>query len=292
MIISTRENEYYVIRTLEGKPDRYICRDGRKNSSLRYSILRLPITEVNGDMIRYLMSQVKNEDFQEFIDYTTDSDYLYVIMGGKLGMTFQSVIEQGDLTFKEKLTLALNCLEHIFTSDFPSYFIHSALCEGTFRITKALDVRFQFDLKDFQQFSSFGVKQAAYDIGVTFENLFKEELDKKYFGDMADFITRLKSGSYTELIDIYKEYKEIYKVWKNKGAKEIVDDTPSSKFKRFITKLLDVLKKSALILVLIAALIYLVISIYNSLQPLPQKKVYDRIGDQFIIYNETEVESK
>jgi len=290
MIIETREKEYYVISVLERTPEIFECREKDSTSSMKYTVLRLPIEKITAEMISFLMAQVNNESFVEFVDYTTDDAYLYLVMSRPEGNSFLEKVKNGELSFSERLLLGKKCLEHFFLSDFSDYFMHSAIRGGVFNINDALDVNFEFDLSDFTEFTDIDISNVASDIALTLGNLFRDELDRVAFAPMKELIDRLNSGSYSALMDIYEEYDAIFKEWNGKESYELKSHTKWDEFKEWLKKATEFLKSAVIYLILIAAFLYLVQSIYQLTRPYEQKTIFDKVGDVFIVNGEEEID--
>lgn len=282
MIIRILEKSYLVLYTMEGKEGglkQHICRDVEEQSDREYRAVQLPAGRVTGELIQYLMEQVNNKSFREFVDYVTDAEYLTVFMDCGWGNHLTEILLRERLSLGERLEIARRLLEHLVLSDFPPYFVCAAMGAERVKITAAMDFGFDFELADLADFKKADFSMACGHIADTLSTLFEQELKRRAFPDMESFLYRLRHEEFADLLSIYQELLGICRIWKDKDEARLESKRFAFVLWERIKGLGRFLKVVVKLAVVLLAAGYLAYSIYQFVQPDPVREVYQRIGE-------------
>lgn len=281
MIIRILGNDYLVLYTISKNREleQYRCRRIGEAGEREYRALRISSSAVRPELISYLMEQVHNQSFYEFVDYTTESDFLTVLMDCGQGISMARVLLGEKPSLTQRLAMGRKLLEHMLLSDFPTYFIYAAMGVERIKVSPAMDFGFDFNFSDFLQFESVDFSMASRKLGDVFEILFLAEQKQRAIPELGRLLYGLQHNQYSQLLPIYQEMEAICRNWEGKDEKELENHSFTfrlwEKIKGFGRFFLGLAKLA----VILAAAAYLALSIYDFVQPEAPGQVYEQIGD-------------
>lgn len=280
MVIRNMEQRYIVIHKIESGDgsDQYLCRNLDSDSDREYRIARLELRKVSGELVRFLLEQIHQENFTDFLDYFTDADYLYVVMNRGRGNTLDQKLSQENCRLKERMEVAKNLLEKAVLLDLPPYFLNGTMRGRGILVTPSLEVGFDYEMNDLAGFARIGFEQAAGRIGKILETLFARELGLEALPEMKAFIYGLKHGEFTGLLDVHEAFLTIYYQWEGKSEQALKPQSFSFRLWEKLKKLGIVVKKAVYAGILLLALAYLVITVRNFKTPEPVVENFEKIG--------------
>lgn len=282
MNIQILDKTYLVIEAVgdtSGGLEQYICRQDGDANGREYRAVRVPAGQVTAELICYLMEQVRRESFHEFVTYTTEYDFVTVLMDCGKGRTLLEELSGPGLSLRERLELARGLVSHLVLADFPPYFIHAAMDIRRIRVSAAMDFSFAFELQDILSFASVDASMAFMQLGTVLAALFEKEQKQRSFPDMERLIYRLRHGEFETLLAVYENLEQIYQEWSEKD-----EDTLENRSLAFVLwekikgigRWLRTMVKAGILLL---ALGYLILSVYQFVQPEPVGQAYEKIGN-------------
>lgn len=289
MMIRNLSKKYLVIQELECTQtvSQYLCRMMDQEDSRMYRAARQEILRVGADEIRFLMEQVKNENFTDFVDFFTDGDSLYVLMQYGAGISLREKLITEECSLGERLEIGKNLLERLLLLDLPPFFLNAAMTEDQVRVEKNGDVGLDYNLVEIDRFSTYGFSQGAEGIGRVFMTLYGEELRLKAIPELETMVYGLLHGEKDSLMDIYQGFLPIYRTWKRRRDGELEP-------KNFLFRLWDMVKAAGRLLkklvmpaICLLAVAYLVLSVRNFFAPPGVKAQFTSIGTVQIENRET-----
>lgn len=281
MIIHIRENDYLVLSPAgTGQEVReYVCRRINKPDSRCYKAAQIPASRVHGGIIPYLMEQVQQVNFHEFVDYSTDADYLTILMDCGQGDSLESKLKEDALPLAERLKLAEKLLEHLILSAFPPYFIYASMGIGRIKVNAAMEYSFDFQLSDFLYYEQIDFSRACRKLTEVLEQIFAKELRRRAFPEMEKFLFRLRGSEFEELLPIYQELEKICREWDGREEHSLESRSFSFRLWEGIKGLGRWSARFVKLVIILAAAAYLVLSVYDFMQPEEIGQVYEQIGD-------------
>ncbi len=282
MRLQVQNKSYLVLQAIESDKDgvcQYICRLSEEVDGREYRAVRIPSSKVTGELIQYLMEQVRQKNFREFINYTTESDSVTILMNCGKGITLEEKIAKERLALRERLELSRGLLSHLVLSDFPAYFLYSAMEIDRIRVTPAMEFSFAFELSDIAYFSRIDMTKALFKLGQVLEFLFSQELKQRSLPELESFLYGMKRGQFSDLLSVYEGFEEICRIRAGREEEPLENHSFPFRLWEWIKWLGRKLKSMIKLGILILAMIYLGLSIYQFVRPESWGPSYDVIGD-------------
>lgn len=279
MVIRNLEKQYRVIREWEGQAQdgiiQYICREEKEQRDCR--LARQELKSVSGDQIRFFMDQIHSEAFTDFLDFFTDSNYLYLVMAHPEGESLAGKLEES-CSLKERMEIGKNLLENMILLNLPEYFFQSAMDLRLITVSRSLEVRLGYDLSGLERFREYGFEKGARKLAAVLSALFKEELDIRAFPPMETLIYDLGDNRFESLLEIYGRFQELYREWADRKEEQLRPESFSFRLWERIKQAGRLLKRLAAAGVLGLALLYLAVSVMEARKEPGYADNYDSIG--------------
>lgn len=282
MKIQILDKSYQVLYTLEGDAQgikQHVCRDVEDVSGREYRAVRIPSELVTGELVRYLMEQVHNKSFREFVNYVTDVKYLTVLMDCGRGTSLEKLLSWERMTLRERLEIGEKLLEHLLLADFPTYFLCAAMDPGRIKVNSAMDFGFDFDLSGLAEFDRADFSMACRQLADTLSALFEPELKRRAIPDMESFLYGLRHGEWETLLSVYQKFLGICREWRDKDEDRLESRSIAFVVWEKIKGLGRFLKTCGKVAMVLLAAAYLALSLHQFIKPDPVRQVYVRIGE-------------
>lgn len=285
MMIQNLERNYVIVQSCPGTgtASQFLCREDKSGQWLEYKIGRIPLTEVSGNLIRFLMEQIHKESFSDFEDYFTDDSFLYVVMRLGEGKSLEAKLTEEACSLQERLETGKKILERLVLLDGDPYFFKAAMEAGRIRVSKSLEISFDYDISDISFYQKADFSQGSSKLSEVFEVLFSKERKQRSMEELDRLCYDLSHGKWTDYLAIHREYLNLYEKWMGKEEPDLIPQTWGFRLWEAVKKGLRGLKKAALAGILILAALYLYLSIEEFLKPLDRADNYKRIGTLEIV---------
>lgn len=260
MVIRTSDNEYPVIGVKENteKYDIYICRNITGKGLCR--IMSVKDSELFPELVSFLTDTVNPEAFTDYIEHFIDSGRLCIVMKYAQGITLETKLATESVPFRERLELGRKILEKAVLQDIPDYFLAKCFDPQQIIVEQDLTVSFNYPIEDIITDRE---QNGRKKIDTVLRLLFARELERKVPDLLMDFFARLPGLTEQRLLDIYSEYHALLSKLENYDADEEQPKTFWYKLWDKIKKILGVLKKILIFVLIVAAIIYLIITILD-----------------------------
>lgn len=279
MIIQTLGKSYTVVKYCysDSNMERFLCREENKNE--RYTVIciknKLWITHT----MEYLMKQSANVYFEDFVTCFTGDECFYVVMKYADGIILEEKLANESCSRQERFAIGKAILERIMILKTPDYFLQDCLTPDTIVLANGTEAAFHYTLQklnDYEHFHFSDVQKRLYQIFII---LFQEELKRKTMPFAAEFCSRLKSAGYKDILEIYTEYTKMLEQAEGMQEEEfVVPKTFVFRLWERVKKCIPAFKRICAVLLMIAAVAFLIYSFQQSMQEGGEKKVFDSIG--------------
>lgn len=292
MVIRNLSRKYVVVREcapFDGAVRQYICREllpepggagikeeGKPDQSFRAA--RQEVVRVSGEEIRFLMEQVKNVSFTDFVDFFNDGDSLYVMMKSGGGDSLSEKLAGERCSLSERLELGKNILERLLILNPAPFFISAAMDRELIRALPSDEVEFDYDLSGLEHFQETDFMAASKRMGEVYAFLFEEELSLRAIPELETLVYRFRQGEIGDVMEAYKQFLPVYQSWR---GREPGDLKPKNFWFTLWERLKGIgrlLKKLVAPALLLLALAYLAASISWFLAEPGAKKEFSSIG--------------
>lgn len=279
MRIQTLEKTYTVIKYCYADDHlvRYLCREEGKKQI--YSMVCIKDKMWIRGVTKFLMEQMENSHFTDFISCFFSEECLYVLMKYREGMTLTKMLQEMQGGLKVRMVTGKNILEKILLLSMPDYFLQDCLRGERIKVSPALEIEFQYELDNIYQFESCDFCHVQACLGRIFQELFQWEIKKDVFPPVRHFCHNLCRGEYRDILEIYEAYQELCRY---------MEEIPPEKRKQprtwefrvweKIHRKIASLKKICGIVLLMLALIFLVYTVYQTVCPGGEKQIFTSIG--------------
>lgn len=259
MIIGNRS--YVVIKEIGVNDGVSVYLLKREDANLFYTATKQPRETVNGEEIKFLFEQSKNEIFQDFMDYYTTPEYLYVIMKYEESLTLSRRLEEQACTLVERLEIAKKILEKLVILNMPTYFLGNIMDLEKIMYSDSMEVSFDYRLYDIANFNDTKSEDVGKKLAKIFEELFHKELQMKAMKEIQSLIKKLEQGKINQLDDVISTFFPIYTKYMENPNVEAESKTYKNWEKiKSLTKHLALVMK---ILLMGLAIAYLVVTIID-----------------------------
>lgn len=280
MVIQNLERSYVVIQSCpgEGRQRQYLCREDGDGQWREKKIGRIPLAEVSGGLIRFLMDQIHRESFRDFEDYFTDDEFLCVVMGLGEGKPLAVKLQEEKCTLRERLEMGKNLIERLVLLNPDPYFFRGAMAAERIRVSAALETAFDYDISDITEHERADFAQGAEGLSGVMEVLFLQERKQRSMPELDRFCYGLSHGEWGDYLSIHREYLKVFERWADKEEKDLQPKTWGFRLWEMVKASLRGLKKLALLGILVLAAAYLALSVRDFVQPPAVRENYKRIG--------------
>lgn len=285
MMIQNLERNYVILQSCPGTgtASQFLCREDQSGQQLEYKIGRIPLTQVSGNLIRFLMEQIHKESFSDFEEYFTDDSFLYVVMKLGEGKPLKGKLAEEGSSLQERLEIGKKILERLALLDGDPYFFKAAMEAGRIRVSESLEISFDYDISDITLYEKADFSQGASRLSQVFEALFSKERKQRSMEELDRLCYDLGHGKWTDYLSIHREYLDLYERWMGKEELDLTPGTWGFRLWEAVKKGLRGLKKLALAGILLLAALYLYLSVQEFQKPLDRADHYKRIGTLEIV---------
>ena len=281
MVIQTLEKSYVVVKRCgaEDGGERFICRDGETGGLV--TLLRLKDRQVIAGVMEYVSAEVPDRIFTDFKGCFVNGAYFCVTMEYHEGMTLGQRLERENSTLGERLEVLLKLLEKAVLLKLPWYFFCDALDLEQVVVSSSLEVEFNYRLRDLSRCGACGRDQAYGRLAGVMKLLFKREFSRQVVPELEEFCRELENDPdrYESCLELYRRYREI-----SEGIAALPPDElkrprtwPFRLWER-VKRGARSAKKLAALLLLTAAVVYLIFTVKQAGLPGESRKVFRYIG--------------
>lgn len=279
MIIQSLEKEYTVINYVfsDDNVERYICKED--TGSRKYIVLRIKNRMWIRKTTKFLMQQMENQYFTDFVSCFFSEESLYVVMNDAQGISLEKKLEDEKCCLQERIQIGRNILERIMILSMPEYFLQDCLKPEAIILSPALEVNFRYELSEISEYDNFHFLLVQNKLGDLFEILFSEELKKGVLPPGKRFCNSLKKGKYQNIIEIYAAYESMTKAVQDLPPETLIlPKTWSFRIWDRVRKYFRPLRKIGALLLMLLAIVFLLYSIQKSMQEEGEVQVFQSIG--------------
>lgn len=292
MVIETYDKTYTVVKhNVSGiHKDIYICRNSEDHQL--YTLVCIKDKKVTNKIIQFLCKQKKNKKFSDLIENFVYEENFYIVFAYAEGMSLEKRLKQ-NCSLEERMEIGKKLLEKMVLFHLPYYFQCQCLKMENIVLTDALDVKFQYNLEKIEEYHSYTWQTASAYLYHILKSLFVKELKNNVLDPMKEFLDIVQKGKENDYLKIYQKYCNVCEKIKKIPQEEL--QTPRNWIFRLWEKIKSfrgVIKGVMLTLIFICVFVYMIYSIYMSLQIKGYKKNFESIGTVQIKEGELEEEEE
>lgn len=281
MRIRTLQRDYEILQkiTYDEHMEAVIGRDLLEATDQTYLILMWKEKEDIYRFLPFCSEQKSNEPFIDFVEYFPRDGFLYMVFRYYEHQPLLQCINNEPMTFLERLAVMKSLFRRMVFLAMPCYLQYEALSEQNLRIADNGEVFFNYYLSNPEFLNETTNSDILARVASIFREVFQPEFDEKLAPELLSFTESLGNGSKLKIIDICREYEEIYKeliIREENG-----ENKPNSLGFWLWEKVKDMLRHAKLVLTILlflALLAYLIYTILNPVYKGGDKIDYQNIG--------------
>lgn len=287
MIIRVLDQNYFVQQTIPSEEGlvQYVCTNVSEDDGRIYRIVKIPVQEVEPELVRYLAGLFKDGMFHELVQYGNEKEHFHVVMdcGPAKGRALSDRLQTDVLSLAERLSMGENFLEYLIVSSIPDWFAESSMDTDHIVFTDALECSLDFNLEFLKKFRKADRKIMQEKLqGVLYE-LFAKELDKEKIPEMGVFLERIIQGEYPDQMSLYQEYCRIKKTLEGVNESSLEPRGVLWRIWDNIKSIASHAEKYFGFIAYAIAIVYLIWSVWHMMQPTEPRDVFSVIGDERIL---------
>ena len=208
-----------------------------------------------------------------------DGETLLLVFAYPQGEELQKKLSGEYTGLPERLAIVKNILERIILQGMPCYFACRCLKKEAIRVKRSLDVSFFYDTAGAERGKDFGMKEVQEVFAGLLAWIFEEELRKKTVSPLEEFLEELTQSLFEDYMELYRRFEEVREQLLALPPEELA--MPKTWIFRFwdrLKKIFKPLKKLIALVLLIAALVYMIWTIRTASEPAASMQLMNQIG--------------
>ena len=287
MVIKTLDKTYTVIRELLGQYsiDRYICRED--DSEVLSTVICIRDKDVIKRVVEFLMQQQRNHKFVDFKECFFFEGNLNAAFAYKEGRTVSEFLTDSECPLEQRLSMMRAVLEKLMLLSMPNYFMWDALDRTHVYFTSSLEVFFQFGFWKISDYAKYDFTAVQQQYAKFFELLFSEELMKESIPPLTEFLLDVREAKFADLPELFTAYDRLEKeVLSESEEDRALPKTWPFRLWDKIKGFFPVIRRIAMVVLFVAAMLFLIWSLRQTLSQGGQLKQFERIGTLDILEEE------
>lgn len=279
MIIRTAGNSYRMIGYLEQRAEYELCLCENMENHRRCLLVRIMNPEQIRDSVGFLYEQAGKRAFTDFEECAVDGEDLLAVFTYPQGQTLEEKLSGEYTGMAERLDIVKHILERLILQDMAAWFAARILRPGGVWVTRSGEVSFLYDAVKAGKGKDFGMKEVSAALCGLLEHVFSEELRKETVPELETFLWELDEDSFADYVRLYSRFLEVQNNLL-KLPQETLDMPKTWIFRVWdrVKRLFGPLKRLAALVLLIAALAYMVWTVQTAFQPAASMDLLDQIG--------------
>lgn len=279
MLIESLDKSYTVIRYCHSGEnwERYICRDNETHRN--YTVVRIKNRDWISHVMEFSLGEMENKKFSDFESCFVTSDGLHLVLAFTDGLTLEEKLGNEACSLTERLEIFQHILEKMLLLEMSDYIQQDCLVPAQIIVDSALEVSFQYELNDIIHYEEYHFDSVCDRLYRLYYIIFERELKRRYVLPLNRFGQTLRDRECSSRLNCYEMYMEIREEIAALSPEEM--DTPKTwPFRLWdrMKRLFKPLKRIAVIVLFVVALLYLVFTIRKHNAPDNTQPVFQYIG--------------
>lgn len=279
MIIQNINRCYEVIRQLEStnKMTQFLCQEQQLQKA--YLLVRINDGVLAKRFTLFLEEKIKGSEFSDYVECFQQEGTFYAVFTYSLEQSLTDKLSRERCGRKERAEIARKLLERVLLSDPHPYFMRNALKPELITVSRSLDVAWNYHMENIEGFDLCTMEMVFARLAEVMQLIFNEELNKKLYPLLDDYLLTLTEMKMQTYLDLYREFIPVFEALRQEDQEERLPQTRLFRLWERIKKLLGFMKKVLMVVLLIATVWYVVYSFQNSKGSGSVQQTIKQIGD-------------
>lgn len=281
MEINTLNGTIFVVRKVYDNEELEvnICKYKKLSEDKLYTIVILKSSNIIKKSIEFFYLLRENHKFDDFIECFSQNSKLYIVFKyhGDATINYEEVSE---MPLMQRVEITKQLLSLIVLLDLPKEILYDIFSNNNINLNPNGKVYFSYYLKNIDMYEKVTEKHAIKKMGLFFRKIFPQELMNDSVKNFKELVYRCENGKYKNILDIYSDYVNNYKNFKESlNLKEVKEPNIFIKFLNSAMNMFNKVKSILIMIVLSAGIIYLIVNLTGKSEN-KTNKVIDSIGTQ------------
>ncbi len=279
MVIQNVNKNYEVIRLLDSaeKMEEYLCLE--QQSGENYLLVKVADGSVAKRFTLFLEEKIKDSQFPDYLECFRQNKNFYAVFTCSLAPSLEEKLAGENCGRKERAEIARRLLEQILLRNPHPYFLKCALRTDLVTVSKSMEVSWNYQLTDEKSFVSCPPETAYEQLYRIFAILFRAEIARKSYPLLEDYLQDLAGGNFSAYLELYERFMPVYRDLCAEEQEEREPQTFLFRLWERVKKLLGFLKKILMMLLLVAAVLYVVSCFRDTSGSRVTQQTIRQIGD-------------
>ena len=240
---------------------------------------RMAHKSLYGGIIPGLADAVENSAFTDFIEHFIFDDMLCIVMSYTQGVTLRDRLETESYALAEKLELGRRILERMILCELPDYYLTKCADASGIIVDSDMTLHFNYDIDDVKDAHTYTHEGAMEKVAELLRFLFAKEEENFVSAELSEFLDQLpKHIEAGDLVALYSAYHEMMQKATAADAKPAGEDSFWHRLWEKLKKLGGILRRVLMVVLLIAAALYLIFTIGDAKNDGTKHTNFTKIG--------------
>ncbi len=279
MVIETIDKTYDVIGFAKSDEaiKRYICKDISDNRE--YKLICVCTRELIEMLMPFFLTHESEGKFRDYHGCFVDNGNLYLVFSYHEGQSIKDRLEKSNCTLEERIGLFGKLLEKLMLLAMPDGVAADVLKSDRILASDADEIEFSYELSNPASVVKNDKTDMQKRLLAVYDHLFEEELKRRTVLALSDYRDIIRPGDYDNVIEAYRLFKVFTGIIDGLAPED--RSTPHTKGYlawEKVKSVFPVVKRVVLLLVALAAVGFLIWSMWNTLRTQQKDIVFDQIG--------------
>lgn len=283
------DRSYQVMRYLDGteKTEEYLCTETTGREEASCLLVRVTEPVLAKHLLLFLEKKIKGGDFTDYVECFQADEALLAVFRYSTDESLAKRLVSEYCSLRERTEMAKGILERLLLLNPHPYFAWNGLDPERITVSRSMDIHLNYHLDSFDRLEECTMTDAAQQLQKVFLLLFAEEQKNRLCPYLDEYIQQLGMQKGWTYLKMYQEFMAIYEELLKESEEKKVPQTFWFKLWEKVKKFAGVLWKIAEVLLLVAALVYVVISIQDTMESEVTSQTMKQIGNLTIENSES-----
>lgn len=281
MLIQNFDWSYQVIRYLDGtdKTEELLCKELTKGEDTAWLLVRTSDPVVSKSFTLFLEEKVKKQEFTDYCECFQAEGAFCAVFRYSLEQSLKEKLKNELCSLKERIQIARGLLERLLILNPHPYFAWNALRPEQITVSRSLEVRWNYHLEKVGQFDSCSMKDVEKGLSSVMRLLFQREEQKHLYPLLEEYLQNLARGKETTYLELYQNFIPVCEELIKEPDKEQLPKTFAFRMWEKTKKILNICKYVMAVLIILAALLYVIHTFQDKSGDKVVSKTIYQIGD-------------
>lgn len=275
------EKSYQVLQRLDStdQTEEFVCTEENERGKALWLLVRVQDPVLAKRLTLFLEERIKGREFTDYRECFREDGALLIVFLYSRNESLKDLLSTGKCGLRERAEIAKNILEYLLLLNPHTYFAWNGLDSSRITVSRSLDVHMNYHLEAFEKIDNISLTDVSRKLQDVFLSLFGEEIRKQLYPALNDYIRRLGAVGEQSYLQLYQDYMSVYGLLIQKEAQEQLPRTFWFRLWEKTKKILGLCKKILAVVIIVAAVFYVINSLQKSRSSQSAVQTINQIGD-------------